>query len=457
MRSKITPFSDNTPAWLQENTVRRQLLQPFHFLVNIERKENAAPPATPTSLRSAGCTVDKQHHCTSASNSPHGQHPARLHCINMQPKDWQVFTENNKTHPPENCIPSNCRKPALPKTATRLQESYSTPLKRTTHVPSDIHILRCIIIQPKDWETFLGSGKSNPPENCVHYNCRKPALLKTAARLPKSDYTPLKRTTHIPSGIHILRCINIQPKDSETFTINSKPHLPKNYVPPNGLKPALPETDTRLQKSYSTLLKRTTHIPCDAHILRCINIQSKDWETFLDSDKSNLPENCVLSNCRKRALPKTATRLQESYSTPLKRTIHIPRGTHISRCINIQPKDWENILGSGKPNLPENRAPHNGRKPALPKTATHLQKSYSMPLKHTTHIPCGTHILRCINMQPRDWEAFTVNSKPHPPGNCVPYNCRKCALPKTTTRLRGLNSPHLLAATHLQNKAISLR
>ena len=153
--------------------------------------------------------------------------------------------------------------------------------------------------------------------------------------------------------------------------------------------------------------------------LRCINIHPKYWETFIGSGKPNLPENRAPHNGRKPALPKTTSRLQESYSTPLKRTIHIPRGTHISRCINIQPKDWENILGSGKPNLPENRAPHNGRKPALPKTATHLQKSYSMPLKHTTHIPCGTHILRCINIQPKDWEAFKVNSKPRRPGNLV--------------------------------------
>ena len=162
-------------------------------------------------------------------------------------------------------------------------------------------------------------------------NGRKPALLKTAARLPKSDYTPLKRTTHIPSGIHILRCINIQPKDWQVFTENNKPHP---------------------------------------------------------------PENCVHYNCRKPALPKTATRLQESYSTPLKRTIHIPSGTHILRCINIQPRDWETFLGSGKPNLAENRAPPNGRKPA----------------------------------------SF-----------------------KTSTRLRGLKTPHLLAATHVQNKATSLR
>ena len=85
-------------------------------------------------------------------------------------------------------------------------------------------------MQPKDWETFLGSGKSNLPENCAPPNGRKPALLKTAARLPKSDYTPLKRTTHIPSGIHILRCINMQPKDWEAFKVNSKPRRPGNLV-----------------------------------------------------------------------------------------------------------------------------------------------------------------------------------------------------------------------------------
>lgn len=186
-------------------------------------------------------------------------------------------------------------------------------------------------MQPKDCKTFLGSGKPNLAENRAPPNGRKPALLKTAARLPKSDYTPLKRTTHIPSGIHILRCINIQPKD---------------------------------------------------------------WETFLGSGKSNLPENCVHYNCRKPALPETATRLQESYSTPLKRTIHIPSGTHILRCINIQPRDWDTFLGSGKSNLQE---------------------------------------------------------------NCIPSNCRKPALPKIATRLRGLKTPHLLAATHLRNRATSLR
>ena len=249
-------------------------------------------------------------------------------------------------------------------------------------------------MQPKDRETFLGSGKSNLPKNCVHYNCRKPALLKTAARLPKSDYTPLKRTTHIPSGIHILRCINIQPKDWQVFTENNKPHP---------------------------------------------------------------PENCVHYNCRKPALPKTATRLQESYSTPLKRTIHIPSGTHILRCINIQPRDWETFLGSGKSNLPENCAPPNGGKQALPKTATRLQESYSTPLKRTIHIPSGTHILRCINIQPRDWETFLGSGKSNLQENCIPSNCRKPALPKIATRLRGLKTPHLLAATHLQNRATSLR
>ena len=295
------------------------------FSCKYRTEKNAAPPATPTSLRSAGCTVDKQHHCTSASNSPHGQLPARLHCINMQPKDCKTFLGSGKPNLAENRVHYNCRKSALPKTATRLQESYSTPLKRTIHIPSGIHILRCINIQPRDWETFLGSGKSNLPENCVHYNCRKSALPKTATRLQESYSTPLKRTIHIPSGIHILRCINIQPRD---------------------------------------------------------------WETFLGSGKSNLPENCVHYNCRKSALPKTATRLQESYSTPLKRTIHIPSGIHILRCINIQPRDWETFLGSGKSNLPK---------------------------------------------------------------NCVHYNCRKPALPKIATRLRGLKTPHLLAATHLQN------
>ena len=254
--------------------------------------------------------------------------------------------------------------------------------------------MRCINIQPKDWQVFTENNKPHPPENCVHYNCRKPALPKTATRLPKGDYTPLKRTTHIPGGIHILRCINIQPKDWQVFTENNKPHPPENCVHYNCRKPALPKTATRLQESYSTPLKRTIHIPSGTHILRCINIQPRDWETFLGSGKSNLQENCIPSNCRKPALPKTATRLQESYSTPLKRTIHIPSGTHILRCINIQPRDWETFLGSGKSNLQE---------------------------------------------------------------NCIPSNCRKPALPKIATRLLGLKTPHLLAATHLQNRATSLQ
>lgn len=153
------------------------------FSCKYRTEKNAAPPATPTSLRSAGCTVDKQHHCTSASNSPHGQLPARLHCIVIQPKDWETFLDSGKSNLPENCVHYNCRKPALPKTATRLQESYSTPLKRTIHIPSGTHILRCINIQPRDWETFLGSGKSNLQENCIPSNCRKPALPKIATRL----------------------------------------------------------------------------------------------------------------------------------------------------------------------------------------------------------------------------------------------------------------------------------
>ena len=183
------------------------------FSCKYRTEKNAAPPATPTSLRSAGCTVANQHHCKSASNSPHGQLPARLHCINMQPKDCKTFLGSGKPNLAENRAPPNGRKPALPKIATRFQESYSTPLKRTTHIPSGIHILRCINIQPKDWQVFTENNKPHPPENCVDYNCRKPALPKTAARLPKSDYTPLKRTTHIPSGIHILHCINMQSKD----------------------------------------------------------------------------------------------------------------------------------------------------------------------------------------------------------------------------------------------------
>ena len=364
------------------------------FSCKYRTEKNAAPPATPTSLRSAGCTVDKQHHCTSASNSPHGQLPARLRCINMQPKDCKTFLGSGKSNPPENCVHYNCHKPALPKTATRLQESYSTPLKRTIHIPSGIHILRCINMQPKDWQVFTENNKPHPPENCIPSNCRKPALPETAARLQESYSTPLKRTIHIPSGIHILRCINMQPKDWQVFTENNKPHPPENCVHYNCRKPALPKTAARLPKSDYTPLKRTTHIPSGIHILRCINIQPRDWETFLGSGKSNLQENCIPSNCRKPALPKTATRLQESYSTPLKRTIHIPSGTHILRCINIQPRDWETFLGSGKSNLQE---------------------------------------------------------------NCIPSNCRKPALPKIATRLRGLKTPHLLAATHLQNRATSLR
>ena len=230
------------------------------FSCKYRTEKNAAPPATPTSLRSAGCTVDKQHHCTSASNSPHGQLPARLHCINMQPKD--------------------CK-------------------------------------------TFLGSGKPNLAENRAPPNGRKPALLKTAARLPKSDYTPLKRTIHIPSGTHILRCINIQPKDCKIFLGSGKPNLAENRAPPNGGKPAFPKTATRLQESYSTPLKRTIHIPSGTHILRCINIQPRDWETFLGSGKSNLPENCVHYNCRKPALPKIATRLR-GLKTP-----HLLAATHL--------------------------------------------------------------------------------------------------------------------------------
>ena len=364
------------------------------FSCKYRTEKNAAPPATPISLRSAGCTVDKQHHCTSASNSPHGQLPARLHCINMQPKD--------------------CK-------------------------------------------TFLGSGKPNLAENRAPPNGRKPALLKTAARLPKSDYTPLKRTTHIPSGIHILRCINIQPKDWETFLGSGKSNLPENCAPPNGGKPALPKTATRLQESYSTPLKRTIHIPSGTHILRCINIQPKDWQVFTENNKPHPPENCVHYNCRKPALPKTATRLQESYSTPLKRTTHIPSGIHILRCINIQPKDWQVFTENNKPHPPENCAPPNGGKPALPKTATRLQESYSTPLKRTIHIPSGIHILRCIIILPKDWETFLGSGKSNLQENCIPSNCRKPALPKIATRLRGLKTPHLLAATHLQNRATSLR
>ena len=186
-------------------------------------------------------------------------------------------------------------------------------------------------------------------------------------------------------------------------------------------------------------------------------MQPKDWETFLGSGKSNLPENCAPPNGGKQALPETATRFQESYSTPLKRTTHIPRGTHILRCINIQPKDWQVFTENNKPHPPENCVHYNCRKPALPKTATRLPKSDYTPLKRTTHIPSGTHILRCINIQPRDWETFLGSGKSNLQENCIPSNCRKPALPKIATRLRGLKTPHLLAATHLQNRATSLR
>ena len=112
---------------------------------------------------------------------------------------------------------------------------------------------------------------------------------------------------------------------------------------------------------------------------------------------------------------------------------------------------------NGKPHSPENRIPPDSREPALPETATRLQESYSTPLKRTIHIPSGTHILRCINIQPRDWETFLGRGKSNLQENCIPSNCRKPALPKIATRLRGLKTPHLLAATHLQNRATSLR
>ena len=238
------------------------------FSCKYRTEKNAAPPATPTSLRSAGCTVDKQHHCTSASNSPHGQLPARLHCIVIQPKDCKTFLGSGKSNLPENCVHYNCRKPALPKTATRLQESYSTPLKRTIHIPSGIHILRCINIQPRDWETFLGSGKSNLQENCIPSNCRKPALPKTATRLQESYSTPLKRTIHIPSGIHILRCINIQPRDWETFLGSGKSNLQENCIPSNCRKPALPKIATRLRGLKTPHLLAATHLQNRATSLR---------------------------------------------------------------------------------------------------------------------------------------------------------------------------------------------
>ena len=175
------------------------------FSCKYRTEKNAAPPATPTSLRSAGCTVDKQHHCTSASNSPHGQHPARLHCINIQQKDCKTFLGSGKPNLAENRAPPNGRKPALPKTATRLQESYSTPLKRTIHIPSGTHILRCINIQPRDWETFLGSGKSNLQENCIPSNCRKPALPKIATRLRGLKTPHLLAATHLQNRATSLR------------------------------------------------------------------------------------------------------------------------------------------------------------------------------------------------------------------------------------------------------------
>ena len=123
----------------------------------------------------------------------------------------------------------------------------------------------------------------------------------------------------------------------------------------------------------------------------------------------------------------------------------------------MQPKDWETFLGSGKSNLPENCAPPNGGKQALPKTATRLQESYSTLLKCTTHILSGTHILRCINIQPKDCKIFLGSGKPNLAENHAPSNGHKPAPFKTATRLRGLNSPHLQVATLLQNRATSLR
>lgn len=137
------------------------------FSCKYRTEKNAAPPATPTSLRSAGCTVGKQHHRTSASNSQHGQHPARLRCINIHPKYWETFIGSGKPNLPENRAPHNGRKPALSKTATHLQKSYSMPLKHTTHIPCGTHILRCINIQPKDWEAFKVNSKPRRPGNLV--------------------------------------------------------------------------------------------------------------------------------------------------------------------------------------------------------------------------------------------------------------------------------------------------
>ena len=175
------------------------------FSCKYRTEKNAAPPATPTSLRSAGCTVGKLHHRTSASNSPHGQLPARLHCIVMQPKDWETFLGSGKSNLPKNCVHYNCRKPALPKTATRLQESYSTPLKRTIHIPSGTHILRCINIQPRNWETFLGSGKPNLAENHAPSNGHKPALFKTSTRLRGLKTPHLLAATHVQNRATSLR------------------------------------------------------------------------------------------------------------------------------------------------------------------------------------------------------------------------------------------------------------
>ena len=175
------------------------------FSCKYRMEKNAAPPATPTSLRSAGCTVDKQHHSTSASNSPHGQLPARLHCIVIQPKDCKTFLGSGKPNLAENRAPPNGRKPALLKTAARLPKSDYTPLKRTTHIPSGIHILHCINIQPRDWETFLGSGKSNLQENCIPSNCRKPALPKIATRLRGLKTPHLLAATHLQNRATSLR------------------------------------------------------------------------------------------------------------------------------------------------------------------------------------------------------------------------------------------------------------
>ena len=122
------------------------------FSCKYRTEKNAAPPATPTSLRSAGCTVDKQHHSTSASNSPHGQLPARLHCINIQPRDWETFLGSGKSNLQENCIPSNCRKPALPKIATRLRRLKTPHLLAATHVKNRATSLRRINIQQRSFE-----------------------------------------------------------------------------------------------------------------------------------------------------------------------------------------------------------------------------------------------------------------------------------------------------------------